>query len=189
MVYSASNPDEGALIYAASHFGHRFLRRDGKDIAVAVTTRYEQPLASQPTSKPTSSGSGSSARGGRCGSTSLSMQQQNAGGGAKISSMSSPPPLSPGGGADAGSVGGGSPVSGGEEEEAEEKIFHVLHTFPFTSDRKRSSVVVRKGTGGVVVYCKGADNVILERLDLAKNPAELVKTVKENIAEFTRDGE
>ncbi|CBJ26371.1 similar to Probable phospholipid-transporting ATPase ID (ATPase class I type 8B member 2) [Ectocarpus siliculosus] len=185
VVYSASNPDEGALIYAASHFGHRFLRRDGKDITVAVTTRHEQPLASQPTSKPTSSGSSNSARGGRCGSTSLSMQQQNAGGGAKISSMSPPPPLSTGGGAD---VCGGSPVVGGEEEEVEEKIFHVLHTFPFTSDRKRSSVVVRKGTGGVVVYCKGADNVILERLDLAKNPAELVKTVKENIAEFTRDG-
>lgn len=186
VVYSASNPDEGALIYAASHFGHRFLRRDGKDIAVAVTTRHEQPLASQPTSTPTSSGSSNSARGGRCGSTSLSMQQQNARGGVKISSMSPPPPLSPGGGAD---VCGGSPVVGGEEEEAEENIFHILHTFPFTSDRKRSSVVVRKGTGGVVVYCKGADNVILERLDLAKNPAELVKTVKENIAEFTRDGE
>ncbi|CAN0443738.1 unnamed protein product, partial [Hapterophycus canaliculatus] len=39
VVYSASNPDEGALIYAASHFGHRFLRRDGKDVVVAVTRR------------------------------------------------------------------------------------------------------------------------------------------------------
>ncbi|CAN0196750.1 unnamed protein product, partial [Laminaria digitata] len=86
-------------------------------------------------------------------------------------------------------------------EEEKEETFHVLHTFAFTSDRKRSSVIVRKAggagssggggdgeRGGVVLYCKGADNVIFERLDQAKNSPELVSRVKENIAEFTRDG-
>ncbi len=152
VIYSASNPDEGALIYAASHFGHRFLRRDGKDVVVAVTARRAQPLAS-----PTS---GSSSGGGRGGGSS-SMQEPKAGEG----------------------------VGGAPGEKEEDETFQILHTFAFTSDRKRSSVVVRKETGGVVLYCKGADNVILERLDPEKNPPGLVRGVKENIAEFTRDGE
>lgn len=178
MIYSASNPDEGALIYAASHFGHRFLRRDGRDVVVAITTRREHPLALP--------GSGStSARG----ASSSSMQAHKAGGGTMTSPPTSPP-LSPGGEGGA----GGAPGEEEMEEEEEEVTFQVLHTFPFTSDRKRSSVVVRKrgagaGAEGVVVYCKGADNVVLERLDPEKNPDELVRTVKENIAEFTRDGE
>jgi len=151
VVYSASNPDEGALIYAASHFGHRFLRRDGKDVVVAVTARREQPLASP------ASGSSGSTRGGGSSST----QQGKA----------------------------GEAAGGGPEENEEKKTFQIVHTFAFTSDRKRSSVVVRKETGGVVLYCKGADNVILERLDPEKNPPGLVRGVKENIAEFTRDGE
>lgn len=168
MVYSASNPDEGALIYAASHFGHRFLRRDGRDVVVAVATRREQPAAVSPGSGgPSAPGAG----------------------------PSSTPLLSPAGGGGVAAGGGAASARegkrGGEEEE-EEKTFQVLHTFPFTSDRKRSSVVVRKPgpvAGGVVVYCKGADNVVLERLDPEKNPVELVRAVKENIAEFTRDGE
>lgn len=184
VVYSASNPDEGALIYAASHFGHRFLRRDGRDVVVAVTIRREQPAASL-------SGSGStSARDGGSASTPT---PQKVGGGT-IFSPSSSPPASPGGGGGGGAGGALAQENGveEEEEEVEEETFQVLHTFPFTSDRKRSSVVVRKpgaGAEGVVVYCKGADNVVLERLDPEKNPAELVSAVEENIAEFTRDGE
>ncbi|CAM9405432.1 unnamed protein product, partial [Sphacelaria rigidula] len=130
IVYSASNPDEGAFIYAAAHFGHRFLRREGKDVEGT--------------------------------------------------------------------------------EDAEEVTFQILHSFAFTSDRKRSSVIVRRrrtrsegsaegggsaersggggGGEGVVLYCKGADNVILERLDKEKNSRELVDKIKANIAEFTQDG-
>jgi len=42
--------------------------------------------------------------------------------------------------------------------------FEVLHTIEFTSDRKRSSVIVRTEKGKLVLYCKGADNVILDKL-------------------------
>lgn len=180
VVYSASNPDEGALIYAASHFGHRFLRREGRGVVVAITTRREQPMASPGSGSTSDRGTGSS-----------SMQPQKAGAGAGGGAVMTPcsPPLSPGGGVGAGGAAGEGRM---EAEEEEEETFQVLHTFPFTSDRKRSSVVVRKpgaGTRGVVVYSKGADNVIFERLDPEKNPAELVSTMKENIAEFTRDGE
>ncbi|CAM9436840.1 unnamed protein product, partial [Scytosiphon promiscuus] len=171
VVYSASNPDEGALIYAASHFGHRFLRRDGKDVMVAITRRREQPLLLSPSSKPTSSGTG---------------------GAATFVAPLLPPPVSiVGGRADAHDGAAGVAASGEEGPEEDEQAFRILHTFPFTSDRKRSSVVVRRAgaaEGSVTVYCKGADNVMLERLDPAKNPADLVRAVKDNIAEFTRDG-
>jgi phospholipid-transporting ATPase len=42
--------------------------------------------------------------------------------------------------------------------------WELLHTLEFTSDRKRQSVVVRDDSGDIFLYCKGADNVILERL-------------------------
>lgn len=42
-------------------------------------------------------------------------------------------------------------------------FFEVIATIPFTSSRKRMSVVVRQPNGEVVVLCKGADNVILDR--------------------------
>jgi len=42
--------------------------------------------------------------------------------------------------------------------------WELLHTLEFTSDRKRQSVVVRDDAGNIFLYCKGADNVIQERL-------------------------
>ncbi|CAM9235606.1 unnamed protein product, partial [Discosporangium mesarthrocarpum] len=44
------------------------------------------------------------------------------------------------------------------------------------------------GGGGVVVFCKGADNVILERQDPEKNPPSMVDKIKEDVLEFTNDG-
>jgi magnesium-transporting ATPase (P-type) len=45
--------------------------------------------------------------------------------------------------------------------------YELLATIPFDSDRKRMSVVVRRRSDNkVILICKGADNVILER---AKN--------------------
>ncbi len=42
--------------------------------------------------------------------------------------------------------------------------FEVLHTLPFDSARKRMSVIVRNPQGNIVLYCKGADSAILNRL-------------------------
>ncbi|XP_018022182.1 phospholipid-transporting ATPase IB [Hyalella azteca] len=42
--------------------------------------------------------------------------------------------------------------------------FHVLHVLEFTSARKRMSVVVRLPNNTIKLYCKGADNVIYDRL-------------------------
>uniref|UniRef100_A0A7S2WGS7 Phospholipid-transporting ATPase n=1 Tax=Rhizochromulina marina TaxID=1034831 RepID=A0A7S2WGS7_9STRA len=74
--------------------------------------------------------------------------------------------------------------------EGEEIKFRILHTLEFDSERKRSSVLVRMADGTVVLFCKGADNVILERLskDPAVNPPELVRTTEQHISEYVNDG-
>eukprot|EP01135_Chromosphaera_perkinsii_P011693 Nk52_evm16s2474 gene=Nk52_evmTU16s2474 len=50
----------------------------------------------------------------------------------------------------------------------EEKIYELLHILEFSSERKRMSVIVKcPETSRIVLYCKGADEVILDRI---KNP-------------------
>eukprot|EP01028_Stygiella_incarcerata_P014298 TRINITY_DN933_c0_g1_i3.p1 TRINITY_DN933_c0_g1~~TRINITY_DN933_c0_g1_i3.p1 ORF type:complete len:1250 (+),score=273.44 TRINITY_DN933_c0_g1_i3:141-3752(+) len=46
----------------------------------------------------------------------------------------------------------------------EDREFRLLNVLEFTSDRKRMSVIVKHPDGKIVLYCKGADSVILERL-------------------------
>uniref|UniRef100_A0A8C4XQE7 Phospholipid-transporting ATPase n=1 Tax=Falco tinnunculus TaxID=100819 RepID=A0A8C4XQE7_FALTI len=45
-----------------------------------------------------------------------------------------------------------------------EKTFEILNVLEFSSNRKRMSVIVRTPAGQLRLYCKGADNVIFERL-------------------------
>eukprot|EP00897_Mesotaenium_endlicherianum_P002052 jgi/Mesen1/1875/ME000143S00926 len=54
----------------------------------------------------------------------------------------------------------------GERVKAELK-YELLNTLEFSSARKRMSVVVRAPGGELLLLCKGADSVILERLDAA----------------------
>lgn len=42
--------------------------------------------------------------------------------------------------------------------------YEVLNVLEFTSTRKRMSVIVRCPDGAIRLLCKGADNVIYERL-------------------------
>ena len=56
--------------------------------------------------------------------------------------------------------GGGGKVGGG----AGRVEYELLATIPFDSDRKRMTVILRRPSSGqVVVFCKGADNVIFDR--------------------------
>ena len=60
--------------------------------------------------------------------------------------------------------------------------FDLLHTLEFSSKRKRSSVIVRLNDGTVMLYSKGADNVMFERLsqgDDAVDPKVLNATKRE----------
>ena len=46
-----------------------------------------------------------------------------------------------------------------------EETYQLLATLEFNSTRKRMSVIVREPwSGNIKLYCKGADNVILQRL-------------------------
>jgi phospholipid-transporting ATPase len=42
--------------------------------------------------------------------------------------------------------------------------FELLNVCEFTSTRKRMSVILKDVNGKIILMCKGADSVILERL-------------------------
>eukprot|EP00899_Mesostigma_viride_P010371 jgi/Mesvir1/19335/Mv10393-RA.1 len=78
----------------------------------------------------------------------------------------------------------------GGAKDVEYKILNVLE---FNSTRKRQSVVCRHPSGAYVLYCKGADNVIYDRLERKANkelsPANSHAAVtSDHLAEFGEDG-
>uniref|UniRef100_A0A8C1XL69 Phospholipid-transporting ATPase n=1 Tax=Cyprinus carpio TaxID=7962 RepID=A0A8C1XL69_CYPCA len=63
----------------------------------------------------------------------------------------------------------------------------LLHVLPFHSARKRMSVVVRHPlTGEVVVYTKGADNVIMELAETGM--LEVMERTQRNLDQYAREG-
>jgi magnesium-transporting ATPase (P-type) len=41
----------------------------------------------------------------------------------------------------------------------------IIATFPFSSERKRMSIIVKDEFGNHILYTKGADSVMLDRID------------------------
>ncbi|XP_058651191.1 probable phospholipid-transporting ATPase VD [Onychostoma macrolepis] len=67
----------------------------------------------------------------------------------------------------------------------------LLHVLPFHSARKRMSVVVRHPlTGEVVVYTKGADNVIMELAEAAEDgfSREIMERTQRQLDQYAREG-
>ncbi|KAI7805614.1 putative phospholipid-transporting ATPase VD [Triplophysa rosa] len=67
----------------------------------------------------------------------------------------------------------------------------LLHVLPFHSARKRMSVVVRHPfTGDVMVYTKGADNVIMELAEGAKDgfSREVMERTQRHLDQYAREG-
>lgn len=66
--------------------------------------------------------------------------------------------------------------------------FELLQLFPFDSTRKRMSVIVRRFApwNDIVLYSKGADNVILERLSSGQQT--LVSQTKRHLEEYSNEG-
>ncbi|KAF4090183.1 hypothetical protein AMELA_G00049150 [Ameiurus melas] len=68
----------------------------------------------------------------------------------------------------------------------------LLHLLPFHSARKRMSVVVRHPlTSQVVVYTKGADNVIMELAgtsDNGENSREIMKRTQRHLDDYAKEG-
>ncbi|KAI3696543.1 hypothetical protein L1987_79561 [Smallanthus sonchifolius] len=64
--------------------------------------------------------------------------------------------------------------------------YEILNVLEFNSTRKRQSVVCRYGKGKLVLYCKGADTVIYERL--ASGNDELKKISREQLEQYGEAG-
>lgn len=72
----------------------------------------------------------------------------------------------------------------------EEYDFELLHVLEFNSDRKRMSVILRRPHpwNDIILYCKGADNVIEERLAEDEQNSEIFKITNTHINQFSESG-
>ncbi|XP_019164546.1 PREDICTED: phospholipid-transporting ATPase 3-like [Ipomoea nil] len=64
--------------------------------------------------------------------------------------------------------------------------YEILNVLEFNSTRKRQSVICRYPTGRLVLYCKGADTVIYERLAGGEN--DLKRITREHLEQFGAAG-
>lgn len=68
------------------------------------------------------------------------------------------------------------------------EVFQTLCEFPFNSDRKRMSMILRDN-GKIYVYSKGADSVMLPRIKFdSDTDSELQKTTEDNLHKFASEG-
>lgn len=54
--------------------------------------------------------------------------------------------------------------------------FELLQVLEFTSNRKRMSVIVKNFNGEIFLYCKGADSILLERMNKSKSNHLIINT-------------
>ncbi|XP_073305028.1 phospholipid-transporting ATPase 3-like isoform X2 [Primulina huaijiensis] len=64
--------------------------------------------------------------------------------------------------------------------------YEILNVLEFNSTRKRQSVICRYSDGRLVLYCKGADTVIYERLAIGHQ--DLKRTTREHLEQFGAAG-
>ena len=65
--------------------------------------------------------------------------------------------------------------------------YELLHIIPFTSARKRMTCILKSPDGNVIMYTKGADNVIFQRLDVKTSDNMLKKTAL-HLEDFAKEG-
>ncbi|CAG8754876.1 1140_t:CDS:2, partial [Racocetra fulgida] len=71
--------------------------------------------------------------------------------------------------------------------EGEKVRYELLNILEFTSARKRMSIIVRNPLNRrIILFCKGADNVIFDRLKLGQD--YIVNVTGEHLEEFAREG-
>lgn len=66
-----------------------------------------------------------------------------------------------------------------------EEKWELLNVCEFSSNRKRSSVILKNQEGKIILYCKGADSVILP---LLKTDTNYLKETVENLETFAEEG-
>jgi phospholipid-translocating ATPase len=68
--------------------------------------------------------------------------------------------------------------------------FELLHVLEFNSDRKRMSVILRRPApwNDIVLYCKGADNVIGKLLDKHGQDDDIIEKTFDDVNAFSENG-
>ncbi|KAH3674993.1 hypothetical protein WICPIJ_009379 [Wickerhamomyces pijperi] len=70
----------------------------------------------------------------------------------------------------------------GFEEDPVDEVYEILNVVEFSSARKRMSMFVKFPDGRICMICKGADNVILERM----KSKDLISSIQKNLNDQTR---
>ncbi|ETK83647.1 hypothetical protein F441_11448 [Phytophthora nicotianae CJ01A1] len=65
--------------------------------------------------------------------------------------------------------------------------FEILNVLEFNSDRKRMSVIVRFPDGSIVLYCKGADDIIFDLLSKSQ-PQGVAHVTRGHLQEYASEG-
>jgi len=75
-----------------------------------------------------------------------------------------------------------------EEGSAEDCEYRILQTLDFSSVRKRMSVIVKHPSGKISLICKGADNVISERIPISMRDTSMMQTSQIHANSFADAG-
>lgn len=67
------------------------------------------------------------------------------------------------------------------------EMWDVLAVIEFNSTRKRMSIITRTPEGKIILFCKGADNIIIDRLHDGKHLSPIEDT-KVHLAEYAEIG-
>jgi magnesium-transporting ATPase (P-type) len=67
------------------------------------------------------------------------------------------------------------------------QTFEVLHRFEYSSTRMRSSIIVKDSSGSIKLYMKGADTIILKRVN-EYSQQKIFPQTKEHLEKFAKDG-
>lgn len=67
----------------------------------------------------------------------------------------------------------------------ENEFYRLTFSRFFLSDRKRMSVIIRTSNNQIKLYCKGADSVIMSRLESSDKNVSLTN---DHLASFANDG-
>ena len=70
---------------------------------------------------------------------------------------------------------------------AEIKKFEKLNIIEFSSDRKRETIIVKNPQGQIILYCKGADSIIEQRLS-KKTSKQILEQCKYFVDKFSAQG-
>jgi phospholipid-transporting ATPase len=65
-----------------------------------------------------------------------------------------------------------------EEFDVGDQEYEVLNVNKFNSKRKRMSIVLRRPNGSIVLYCKGADSVMMQRIQNSSNDDQVRRPLR-----------